>query len=599
MPKDLRGREALRTSAELGAFANAPAFDTVEIADLRKLAELLGPDGALDAVTVERAAEFGGKSPHRLKCARRALEVLAGETHPATRAVATALSGLRHGRRKGTHHRDHRTREAILLAPWWASFRDLPGAATAPLNELRAVDRYLSHCAREGLPGGEMESFLDFVKEKRSSMLLITVRDGLEKLLSAAHPAVTVADQARGRKEAERAARRRPAAPALPKARPLEHSAPYDALPERWKALFERMRTGARVGGKRYSPASIENMTYAARQLAHEARLAGLPAELSLDTVRAYDAALEARGARPSGLGQIFMSLHALGGLLAVEQGLLDDLKDLAAHYLRESTKQVKLKERKLADLPDLAAVFDKANALLDEAEVTTDRRKKPTLYVDAGALAFLSIVPLRNLDTVLRWGCHVTFGDDGDAADREPGDGSEPAPGYFLDLSTSKRDVDLSGPLAPILTPFLDALILRGRDERLLPQLRREAMATRSPVFPKARGGARRPRCLSERWHARLGVGSGISRTRIHTLLGNLGAHGVRAALALCAQRSPRTQKWYQAEALARRRMLGGQEMIAGLVDVSDEDADLLASLAECDGLAETGRADAAPAAG
>ena len=598
MPKDLRGREALRRGAELGAFANAPAFDTVEIADLRKLAELLGPTGALDAVTVGRAAEFGGTSRHRLECARRALEALAGKNHPATRAVAAALSGLGHSRRKGTHHRDHRPREAILLSPWWASFRDLPGAATAPLNELRAVDRYLSHCAREGLPGGEMESFLDFVKDKRSSMLLITVRNGLEKLLSAAHPAVTVADQARSRKEAERAARRRPASPAVPKARPLEHSVPCDALPESWKALFERMKTGARVGGKRYRPASIVNMIYAARQLAHEARLAGLPAELSLDTVRAYDAALEARGARPSGLEMIFMSLHALGGLLAVEQGLLDDLKDLAAHHLRESTRQVKLKERKLADLPDLAAVFDKANALLDEAEVTTDRRKKPTLYVDAGALAFLSLVPLRNLDTVLRWGSHVTVGDD-DAADRETGGGSEPAPGYFLDLSTSKRDVDLSGPLAPILTPFLDALILRGRDERLLPQLRREAMAARSPVFPKSKGGARRPRSLSERWHARLGVGSGISRTRIHTLLGNLGEHGVRAALALCAQRSPRTQKWYQAEALARRRMLASQEMISGLVDVSDEDADLLASLAECEGLPEAGGAEAAPAAG
>ena len=71
-----------------------------------------------------------------------------------------------------------------------------------------------------------------------------------------------------------------------------------------------------------------------------------------------------------------------------------------------------------------------------------------------------------------------------------------------------------------------------------------------------------------------------------------------VRAALALCAQRSPRTQKWYQAEAVARRRMLGGQEMIAGLVEVSDEDADLLASLAECDGLPAAGGSDAAPAA-
>ena len=64
--------------------------------------------------------------------------------------------------------------------------------------------------------------------------------------------------------------------------------------------------------------------------------------------------------------------------------------------------------------------------------------------------------------------------------------------------------------------------------------------------------------------------------------MLGNLGEHGVRAALALCAQRSPRTAKWYQASALARRHMLGSQEMIAALPDLSEEDFALLAELGE-----------------
>ena len=187
----------------------------------------------------------------------------------------------------------------------------------------------------------------------------------------------------------------------------------------------------------------------------------------------------------------------------------------------------------------------------------------------------------------MLRWGQHISYIGDDDAADWELGGNPEPL-GYYLDLRTSKRDVELSGPLAPILTPFLDALILQGRDERLLPQLRKQAAAARAPVFPKSQGRERRADSLSDRWRANVGVGSGISRTRIHTMLGNLGEHGVRAALALCAQRSPRTAKWYQASALARRHMLGSQEMIAELPDLSEEDFALLAELGETGDLAE-----------
>jgi len=199
-----------------------------------------------------------------------------------------------------------------------------------------------------------------------------------------------------------------------------------------------------------------------------------------------------------------------------------------------------------------------------------------------AAALMFLSIIPLRNQDTVLRWGEHIRHLADDDPAD-DPDEDGEPEPlGYHLDLRTSKRGVELPGPLAPILTPYLDALILQGRDERLLPQLRKQAAMARLPVFPKSGGRARGVDSLSERWRAHLGVGSGISRTRIHTMLGNLGEHGVRAALALCAQRSARTARWYQADALARRQMLGSQEMIVELVEPSEEDIELLAALGD-----------------
>jgi hypothetical protein len=113
-----------------------------------------------------------------------------------------------------------------------------------------------------------------------------------------------------------------------------------------------------------------------------------------------------------------------------------------------------------------------------------------------------------------------------------------------------------------------------------MLPDLRDAIMKARAPVFPKSNGAPRTVHSLSKRWRKHLGTGSIISRTRIHTLLGALGEHGTRAALALCAQRSPRTAKWYQAENLAGRRMLESQDMIAGLIEMGTEEAVLLERL-------------------
>jgi hypothetical protein len=337
--KDMRGRDALRVCAELAEFGHLDVFEEVKLADLRKLAELVEAAGGLAGVTLERAAAFGGTSRHRLEASRRAMSALAGEGHPATRAVDAALSNLQHGRRRGTHHRDHRTREAILHAPRWAEFRDLPGAATTPLDGMRAVDRYLSFCGQQGMPGGEVRSFLAFVADKESSMLLRTLRNGLEGLLTAAHPAVTAAEEARSLKEAERGRRRRPVAPVAPAApRLLEYSVPEADLPADWRRVVEQRTSASQIRRKKNKGFSAERTLYAARQLLWAARQKHLPDELSLDSVQAYDAALEKRGVAASSCAILFRSVADLGGLIGADQALRDDLEDLVAHYLREAS---------------------------------------------------------------------------------------------------------------------------------------------------------------------------------------------------------------------------------------------------------------------
>ena len=578
MKKDLRDRAALGASDELAPLADRPAFETLALGDLRRLAELLRSAGGVEQVTLAAAGTVG-QNRQRLSAMRRALTGLVGADHAATRAVAGALSALQHGQRQGDHHRDFRTREAILAGAHWAPFRALATLESTDIEALRAIDRFLAFCATTGRPGGEVETFLVYAEDAASSMRLRTLRDALERLLTRAHPAVAVAEEARSAKEAER--RRRRASPRPPAPPPaLACSVPESELPKLWRRRFAILRGGGRVNRRRYAAATIETMVSAARQLVWAARRGGLPDNLTLETIGAYDAELENRGLRPASRSMYFDALRALGLVLGVDRALLRDLQDLIDYYDAAAKALVTLKEDRLAGLPDLDEIFDRANALLDEAEATRDRRKRITFYVDAAALVFMSIIPLRNRDTVLRWGLHVRHIEHEDPAALGLADHPEPLR-YYLDLRTSKTDQALSGPLAPILTPFLDALILQGRDPRLLPQLREAAIRDQLPVFPKRGGAPRSVRGLSERWRVRLGTGSIISRTRIHTLLGMLGEHGVRAALALCAQRSPRTAAWYQASALGRRLMAESQEMLADLLELTDEDAALLAALA------------------
>lgn len=305
MKKDLRNRDALRRAPELAEVANSPAFDDIDVVDLRKLAELLRDyaDGSLDRVTVETAAAFGGTSRHRFQCVQRALRGLVGEDCPATKAVCVARNNLADARRGGGRQKDHRSREAILLAPRWDPFRELETLATMPVNELRAVDRFLAFCAEQGLPGGEVEDFLAFVDDKDSSMLLRTVRDGLEKLLTLAHPAVAAAERARSLKEGERTRRRRPHQVSEPTRRPLTSSVAPAELPAAWREVFDTLLAGKRLRGRTRKEKSVQNMSDAARQLLWASRGAGLEDEISLDTIRAYDLSLEARGTRASSRG--------------------------------------------------------------------------------------------------------------------------------------------------------------------------------------------------------------------------------------------------------------------------------------------------------
>ncbi|MDW3118007.1 MAG: hypothetical protein R8G60_09670 [Roseovarius pacificus] len=167
MKKDLRDREALKGAPELADVADSAAFPSVKVEDLRKLAELVRDysGGSLAGISLESATAFGGTSRHRFQCAQRALRALVGMDHPATNTVSAALRNHGAANRKGSRHRDDRTREAILHEARWTPFREIDATRTMPLDELRALDRFLAFCETNGR-GTETEDFLAFVSDR-------------------------------------------------------------------------------------------------------------------------------------------------------------------------------------------------------------------------------------------------------------------------------------------------------------------------------------------------------------------------------------------------------------------------------------------------
>ncbi|WP_138924246.1 hypothetical protein [Sulfitobacter sp. BSw21498] len=272
-----------------------------------------------------------------------------------------------------------------------------------------------------------------------------------------------------------------------------------------------------------------------------------------MQTLLAYDQDLSQRGLRATSCAMQFGFLGALTKFVQPDAYLEDAIKELVADYTIAANGSVRLKEGRYANLASIDVLFDQAYVLLDEGLTEKHKTKRISLLVDAAAIAFLTLVPLRNADTVLRWGEHISV----DASGTDDWV-------YRIGTSISKTFADFGGKLHPILNPFLETLLLQGQHPAFLQRRLAEAISDREPVFPLSNGDARSNNNLSRRWRVRLGTGSHIARTQAHTLLGALGPKGVNFALALCAQRSYGTRVHYQDRSLDRELMLESQRKLS-----------------------------------
>ena len=491
------------------------------------------------------------KTEAPLKALWSSLVSLFGADDELCMAVYSAFEQRRRSHRRSRQsqpkHR-HKTRAELLGEPQWARLRSHPAALSMPMERLRIVDRFFIFCTARAISNVAAEHILEFLPTQKPSRIW-ELRVAMEMFYGLEHPIVQVVEEARRSRYDDYMSDRGLKGPsdARPKPR-LSVSVPAESLPASWRDALDRLEAGEPVRGHALSPGTVRGMRQVARELLCSTRKAELPDEVSIETVRAYASDLDVRGLRPSSKASHVHNLWRLARTLGCTE-MLVPLKELEGYYRARGAKQQKSTELKYAALPGLPEIFERAYVVLERGSTERDARKRIRLLVDAAAGPFLSLIPLRNADTVLRWGSHLTYrGEVGDDWI------------YRINTSILKTDAHFSGELHPVLNRFLEAIILQGRHEKFLPRLRQAAIDARAPVFPTSSGGARCTTALSRSWQRMFGVGAHIARTQVHTLLGAYGPEGVDAALALCAHRSAKSRKHYQAEALRDRLMREGQ---------------------------------------
>lgn len=551
--RDTRSRALILQSAHWAPFRKHAQTSTLSMAQLRATDRIISQCGTFDAITETIILKTVAETPNDLILLRATFRKLVGGRHPSTIAVTLALAKQQN---RADAKRDRRPRELILASALWEKLRDLPAAQSLPMNWLRAVDRFFIYCSARNLRHIQACDVAHFDKDNANQGPLQRLRNGLRALYGAHHPIIHTVEEARIAKS--RAYYETTASePADRRGRSLAYSVPDEEVPALWLDVLSKLEAGERVQGRKAAASCVQSMRMQARCVLWAARQEGLPDHLSLEALRAYDRALDARNTCASTRAMAFNWLRMLGFYIGTAVTVIDDARSVASFYDRLARQDLPLKEDRLADLPDLADVFELAGSLLVQAASETHGATRATLYTDAGALALLSLIPFRNQDTVLLWGEHLSYRDGR----------------YHLSKAITKTGASFTGKLHRILDHFIDALLLRGRPPALLPQLLEEAILKKAPLFPKSNGAVRSVTGLSRRWNKRVGTGSVINRTRIHTLLGELGPKGVRAALALCAQRSYRTSEHYQAESLARNEMRESQVLLTAAIPLSDEE--------------------------
>lgn len=549
-PYDNRSRAEIVAGDRLAPFRAKPAIAHLRLGALRTFDRFIGFAESRGVVTptVEDLLAFceGDRSLGKLEALRLAFNQLLPLEASARQTVREAI----YRKRPRKWRSDRRTRVELrndpLLEPYWG----LPTFETVPIEYLRALSRFLSFMRIHRFEKPSVDHYLAYAKDARSVGSLDQLAKAFDALLPGNPSSIGPLREAIGRK---RSATHTPQVKEL--ARPARRRLAVTELPADWQRCLKSLRIRSEPVAK-----SMEDML---REYAFVQRQAGLPLAITVDGVRRFEAfrtaqaaakenpQYEGQGDRPATRHVYAKRIREFAELLHLDPLLIAALRQHERRLNRELASVVPLKFGRLDDLPGLAETWGLAVGLLLESDQTSRHDTKLRLLNEAAVIALWTLMPLRRGDGQLRWGRDVWF------------DGER----YRIDIVTKKEGEPLQGRLHEALTSFLDALTLRGVDRAYLREMRAQAEAEELPLFRHHTGRQFKETYFSGVWKKHMGTGAHISRTRVHSELGKLGPEGVRSALALCAQRDPRTAAAYQSEAVSRALREKGQDMIDALL--------------------------------
>jgi hypothetical protein len=244
---------------------------------------------------------------------------------------------------------------------------------------------------------------------------------------------------------------------------------------------------------------------------------------------------LKRRGATNATIEINISALRRFAEVLGLDRGIMADLRNIERDFFRKKQSDIPKKFARLDELGSVDGVLGRAINLLAASRSERSLELRVAKLNAAATLALFSLIPLRVKDTNLLWGVHVTH-----TGQR-----------YRLDIRTSKCGTEFHGEVCDFVTPFLDALLLRGCDETYLGMKRQEALQSKQVLFAHANGRHMSNRRVANLWQRHIECGPHIARSAVHTELGRMGRNGVEMALSLCAQRDSRTARYYQGKAM------------------------------------------------
>jgi hypothetical protein len=436
-----------------------------------------------------------------------------------------------------------------------APYADLEVFDDVPLEDLRVLARFLSFAEGRGVSVPTEADYLAFVADVNSSRRLRSLKTALDRLVPG-NPAVHVVLSAAIAKKSPARPSKAGTTPRPPAARRVAVS----ELPEAWQALLRKLRLGALPMHQAVPAASVvDSMEDVLRAYAKVQQDAGIEVALTVEGLRLFEAGQDAwaarrtdpayqdQGNRPATKHTAVMRLRQFGELLELDPLVLAVFREHEKALRRRLGSVVPLKFGRLDDLPGLSAIWRLATDLLERSAVASRRQTRLRLLNEAVVIALWTLLPLRLGDGQLSWGRDIRF------------DGAH----YHVDLETSKEEEPLQGRLHSVLTPFLDALVLRGMETKWLNELRSRAIVEELPLFRAVNGRQLASSYPSNVWRQHMGTGAHISRSRVHSELGKLGREGVEVALALNAQRNDRTASGYQSNAVDAALRRRSQDMV------------------------------------